>query len=111
MNELELATRMRQAGLNLATAKSNAERGMILEKAIKLIIPPRDVSDRTSFRRVCDWVVTGVEAGVLDEYTIFRRVLDYALEASTPTARNPAAVFMSILKKEMKYGPKHNQSK
>jgi len=111
MNELELAGRMRQAGLNLTAAKNNAERGMILEKAIRMIIPPRSVSDSTGFRRVCDWVVAGAEAGVLDEYTIFRRVLDFALEASSPMSRNPAAVFMSILKKEMKYGPKHIQSK
>jgi hypothetical protein len=38
-----------------------------------------------------------------DKDTIFRRVLDFALEASGPKSRSPAAVFMYILKKELGY--------
>lgn len=35
--------------------------------------------------------------------SIFRRVIDFALEASGPESRNPAAVFITILKKELGY--------
>ena len=35
------------------------------------------------------------------EREIFRIIVDYLLEASGPTCRNPMAVFMTIIKKEM----------
>ena len=94
MTELEIATEMRQSDLNLATDKSTLESGKVIEKALKIVIPPRDVSDRTCFRGVCNWIIHGVEVGVFDEHSIFRAVPDFALEASQPGARNPAAVFM-----------------
>lgn len=106
MTERELATKMRQSDLNLTTAKSAMESGMALKKALKIVMPPRDVSDRTCFRRVCNRIIHGVEAGVFDGRSIFREALDLALEASQPGARSPAAVFMSILRKEIKYDPK-----
>jgi len=36
-------------------------------------------------------------------YEIFGRVLEYAREASE--GRNPAAVFMALIKKELRYRP------
>jgi hypothetical protein len=103
MTEVELASRMRSAGFDLHTAKSVSERGLILEKALKWIIPPRNISDISCFRRVCGWLVIETTAGRFNEFEIFRRVIDFALEASMPPARKPAAVFMSILKKELNY--------
>ncbi len=69
------------------------------------VLPARSVSDRTCFRRVAAWLADGIEAGRFDE-EIFRVVLTYAKEAAAANVRNPAAVFVSILKKELHYDPK-----
>ena len=62
----------------------------------------KNQSDRTSFRNIANWLQSQVEAGEFDE-DIFHVVLNYAVEAAQPTSRNPAAVFTSILKKELGY--------
>jgi hypothetical protein len=64
------------------------------------IIKPRSQSDRTCFRNVTNWLMAGCANGRFNEQ-IFGRVLDYAREAST--GRNPAAVFMALIKKELGY--------
>lgn len=66
------------------------------------IIPPRNISDRTSFRRVAIWLLRKLESKEADAQ-ILVKVLRYAQEAAGPDSRKPAAVFMSILKKEMGY--------
>lgn len=68
------------------------------------IIRPRNQSDRTCFRRVTNWVVRGIKDGKYHSPEIFETVLGYATEAAGPDSRNPAAVFMKILKDEMGYG-------
>jgi len=67
---------------------------------------PRSVSDRTCFRRVALWLGDQVKAGRFDD-DMYARVLLYAREATTGYARNPHAVFMSTLRKELDYDPKH----
>jgi hypothetical protein len=47
--------------------------------------------------------MAGCAAGKFNEQ-IFGRAMDYAKEASL--GRNPAAVFISLLKKELDYRPK-----
>lgn len=69
------------------------------------VLPPRSVSDRTCFRRMAAWMVTGVETGRFSE-EIFQIVLTYAKEAAGANVRNPSAVFVSMLKKEIGYDPK-----
>jgi uncharacterized protein YdaU (DUF1376 family) len=64
------------------------------------IIKPRSQSDRTCFRNITSWLMSGCATGRFNE-KIFDRVLDYAREAST--GRNPAAVFMALIKKELGY--------
>ena len=66
------------------------------------IIKPRNQSDRTCFRNITNWFRAGFATSKFDEQ-IFGRVLDYAKEASL--GRNPAAVFISLLKKELNYNP------
>lgn len=66
------------------------------------IIHPKDQSDRTSFRNVAEWAAEQIKEGEHDE-DIFQQILAYATEAAQPTSRNPAAVFISILKKELGY--------
>jgi len=66
------------------------------------IIKPRNQSDRTCFRNITNWLRAGCATGKFNEQ-IFGRVLEYAKEASL--GRNPAAVFISLLKKELDYRP------
>lgn len=70
---------------------------------LKKIIRPKDQSDRTTFRRIAEYLKTGIEE---NQYTtrIFWTVLEFAKEAAGPNSRNPAAVFMKILKEEIGYG-------
>lgn len=68
------------------------------------IIHPKDQSDRTSFRNVANWACEQIKEGEHDE-DLFREILTFATEAAQPTSRNPAAVFISIIKKELKYKP------
>ena len=97
---------MKAEGIDLLSATSLNERTLEFERALRLVIPPKDVSDRTTFRNISNWLRNQCQLDVFDEHTIFRRVLDFALEASGPTSRNPAAVFITILKKELHYNPR-----
>jgi len=66
------------------------------------LIRPRNQSDRTCFRNITNWLIAGRDAGKFND-DIFECVLDYAREATL--GRKPAAVFMSLLKKELGYKP------
>ena len=70
---------------------------------LKKIIRPKDQSDRTTFRNVAEFLKKGIEE---NRYTtsIFSLVLEFAKEAAGPQSRNPAAVFMKIIKDEIHYG-------
>lgn len=74
-----------------------------LEKSLKIILPPRSQSDRTCFRRIAKWICEKTESEIFNIDEILSRVIDYALEATSPGALNPPAVFMSIMKKELNY--------
>lgn len=82
--------------------KDSQIRALHFNEALMGIIKPRNQSDRTCFRNITTWLRAGCATGKFNEQ-IFGRVLDYAKEASL--GRNPAAVFISLLKKEMDYRP------
>jgi uncharacterized protein YdaU (DUF1376 family) len=63
-------------------------------------IPPRTRSDRTCFNNITFWLIDGCRKKKFNTY-IFDRVLDLAKEARK--GQKPAAVFMSLLKKELRY--------
>jgi len=75
---------------------------------LKKIIRPKDQSDRTTFRRIAEYLEKGIKE---KRYTpmIFGIVLQWATEAAGPQSRNPAAVFMKILKEELGYGKSKNK--
>jgi hypothetical protein len=73
------------------------------EKALKIVLPPRNQSDRTCFRNIAKWISEKYENGSFGLDELFSRIIDYALESTSPGAKNPPAVFMSILKKELNY--------
>ena len=74
--------------------------GLHFNDALANIIPPRTRSDRTCFRNVTNWLVEGCAAGRFND-EIFGRVLDLAKEARG--GRRPPAVFMALMKKELRY--------
>jgi uncharacterized protein YdaU (DUF1376 family) len=82
--------------------KDSHIRAFNFNEALIGIIRPRNQSDRTCFRNITNWLRAGFAAGKFNEH-IFGRALDYAKEASL--GRNPAAVFISLLKKELDYRP------
>ena len=83
-------------GLNLPQMR------LYFDDQLRKIIRPRNQSDRTSFRRISNWLGREIDD---KRFTveIFEIVLGYAVEAAGPESRNPAAVFMSILKRELGY--------
>ena len=81
-------------------SSSSSLRALNFNTALANILRPRSQSDRTCFRNVANWLVEGCATGRFDE-RIFERVLDYAREAKS--GRNPAAVFMALIKKELGY--------
>lgn len=103
MNSITLRKEMEKRGINLVDAGCLEEKQLAFERALKIVIPPKDQSDRTSFRNINNWLVEGCRNNKFNEHVIFRRVLDFGLEASAPSSRNPVAVFTSIFKKELGY--------
>ena len=87
-------------------SSSNSARSQVqtlnFNLALINIIRPRSQSDRTCFHNIHRWLTAGCATGEFNDQ-IFGRVLDYAKEASQ--GRNPAAVFMALLKKELNYRP------
>jgi len=67
------------------------------------VIPPKTQSDRTGFTRVMLFLLDGVQT---KKFTgdIYERALILAREAAGPKSRNPAAVFMKLIKQELGYG-------
>lgn len=103
MNDLQLKRELIVHGIDLVGAETLDEKAIQFQRALKIVIVPKDVSDITSFRNITRWLTDNCRSGKFDENIIFRRVLDFALEASGPTSRNSAAVFMYVLKKELGY--------
>jgi hypothetical protein len=102
MDTITLRRRMMSENLTVRDGELS-QRIVHLEKALKNAITTRSVSDRTCFRKVANWLLEKCCAGRFNPDEILSRVLDFALEASSPGAKNPPAVFMSILKKELNY--------
>lgn len=82
---------------------------LLFSENLKRIIIPKDQSDRTTFRNIADFLKRGI---MQQKYTtkIFMIVLGYAEEAAGPQSRNPAAVFIKILKDEISYGTEKKTS-
>ena len=102
MNESTLRDIMRAERLSLKEGP-DYQRIEHFRKTLKIIIPPRTISDRTCYRRIAKWLSYKCEEGIFNLDEMLPRIIDYALESTGPSALNPPAVFMSILKKELNY--------
>jgi len=103
MDEIKLKKIMLDRGIDIVNAESIEQKSLAFERALRIIIQPKNVSDRTAFRNITQWITKKCQDGKFNENAIYRRVIDFAIEASGPNSRNPAAVFISILKKELGY--------
>lgn len=103
MDERDALEKLRRAGINLKQG-STSQKGRMLNRALRVLLPPKDISDGTCWKNITKWAVNAVNSDVIGEHELFSRILDYAIEATGPGVRNPAAVFMSIIKKELHYG-------
>lgn len=103
MDAAELNKILKAKNLSLYNAIDLFEKKHTFEKILKIILRPKSRSDSAAFRNLGNWLKEKCEDGSFNEGSIFKIVLDFALEASGPQSRNPAAVFMSILKKEIGY--------
>lgn len=90
---------------SLTSARTKVQ-ALNFDSALTNIIKPRTQSDRTCFRNITKWLIAGCATGQFNN-EIFARVLDYAREARA--GRNPPAMFMSLLKKELNYRPKQRE--
>jgi hypothetical protein len=67
------------------------------------MLPPKDISDKTTFKKIAGWAYRRCKFEGHSEYELCARILDFARESKKPPARNPRAVFVSMLKKELGY--------
>jgi len=97
------------SALSSITARSQPVPGSLLSQQLRFneklkeIIRPVSESDLKCFHRLIQWLVKEITFKRFNEH-IFGRVLDMARDSATGS-RNPAAVFMSRLKKELNYRP------
>jgi len=104
MTEIELKKIMIERNLAVVGDDLTAEqKAFNMVKSLFIVIPPKSVSDRTTIRNVVRYFSDIVKSQGRQPDGIFKIIIDFALEASGPFSRVPAAVFISILKKELNY--------
>ena len=104
MEEIELRRRMIERGLSvIGDELTSEEKKANMVKALFIILPPKSVSDRTTLRNIVNHYAAIAKSKGEQTDSIFKIIIDFALEASGPFSRVPMAVFVSILKKEFGY--------
>lgn len=89
----------------MASASSSLSRLLYFDEEMKKRIHPRSQSDRTSFINIGRWLMANVSSGNFTN-DIFDNVLKMADEiAADRDVRNPPAVLMDRLKRELGYNP------
>ena len=82
---------------------SAGEKTANMLKTLFIIIPPKSISDRTTIRDIVKFYSEQAKSKGQQPDSVFKILVDFALEASGPFSRIPIAVFISILKKELGY--------
>jgi hypothetical protein len=99
---------MEQQQLNIFDGETD-QRCRATMAAVKHCLPPKNQSDRTGMKNLYEWLRETCDADDTKLGWLPRTLIDYALEASGPKSRNKLAVFMSILRKELRYRPEDRQ--
>jgi hypothetical protein len=71
-------------------------------ETLRETLPAKSRADLTCYRRLSEFLAGGVRAKKFNP-EIFHRVLMMAREATSTAARNPRAVFMANVRKEIGY--------
>lgn len=104
MDEIQLRKIMIERGMSVVGEDlSFYDKCRNMRQTLYIIIPPKSISDRTTLRNVVNHYAQIAKANGQPPDSVFKILIDYALEASGPFSRVPAAVFISILKKELGY--------
>ncbi len=98
---------MASATLSDSLPPNCGDMALAFQETLIELLPMRNGSDRTCFHRITQWLRQEVEAG-RREPRVFQEVLVWARECRTPGVRNPNALFLSLLKKELGYDPKRS---
>jgi len=104
MNEIQLRKLMISQKLSIIDESiTDGEKASNMLRVLYIIIPPKSISDRTTMRNIVKYYAELAKNKGEQPDAIFKVLIDFALEASGPFSRVPAAVFISILKKELSY--------
>jgi len=93
---------MMSRGLSILEGTTQ-DRIRAFEKAMRYALPRKSISDRTCHRNVVAWLEKEVASSRWTPSELLTRMIDALLEATSPSAKNPNALFMSILKQEFGY--------
>ena len=104
MDERTLKKKMIERGLSVREGPVG-KRVLHLGETLTLIFGRGTHADKVTFRRLCAWLQERCDCGAFERDEVLPRVIDFALEATSPHARNPRAVFISICKKELGWTP------
>jgi len=96
-------TLAQEASCKIGRSRTIEQQVLMFHEKLITIIRPRNQSDRTGFSRISNWLLRKIQDKEFQP-EILETVLRYAQEAAGPDSRNPAAVFMSIMKRELGYG-------
>ena len=111
MEEIRLKQIMNERNLSVIGSSLTAEEKTAnMIKALYIVIPPKSISDRTTLRNIVKHFSEAAKSNGEQPDRIFKIIINFAIEASGPYSRVPAAVFMSILKKELGYLKKPNNT-
>lgn len=83
------------------SSSTSVRKQLMFCEALRATIKPANRSDRTCFDNIARWLFRNIVAGRFSE-EIFERVLDFAKEAAAARG-NHAAIFVSLMKKELGY--------
>ena len=112
MDEKQLRNIMIERGLSVVGDELSFEdKCRNMRQTLYVIIPPRSIADRTTLRNVVENYAKIANDKGQPPDSVFKMLIDFALEASGPFSRVPAAVFISILKKEWNYLGKSQSDK
>ncbi len=102
METMELSEKMRRQNLTIREGELD-QRVRACMEAVKMCIRPISSSDRTCVRKIGDWATDLCQSGSHSSDELLPRIIDHALEASKPECRNPRAVFMYLMKTQLKF--------
>ena len=102
MREIDVRRLLREAGLDLR-AESLDDALNALEFVLTSVLPYDKSADRMAKRRVLAWLRSKAGCQGFEHREVIPIIADFAFEAASPEAKNPQAVFLSLLKKELGY--------